>query len=141
MFWNRWNQNNPSKPHGRLAALLAALALLLAACAGDRGAGANQSAVMTGGDAERGWQALQDYGCFSCHVIPGVPRANATVGPPLNDWANRGYIAGRLANTPENLILWIRFPQEVNPGTAMPDVGATEQEARDMAAYLYTLSR
>lgn len=96
---------------------------------------------MPGGDPQRGWQALQDYGCYACHTIPGVPRANTTIGPPLNDWADRHDIAGRLPDTPENLILFVQSPQTVSPGIAMPDMGVTEQDARDMGAYLYTLRR
>ena len=94
-----------------------------------------------GGDPERGVAALQEYGCISCHTIPGVPRANALVAPPLSYWADRRYIAGKFANTPENLIPWIMSPQDMDTGTAMPDVGVTEADARDMAAYLYTLQR
>ena len=48
-------------------------------------------------------------------------------------------IAGRLANTPDNLVQWLRRPQIIKPGTAMPDMGVTEVHARDMAAYLATL--
>jgi cytochrome c len=123
----------------RLRWLLAAITLLLVACSG-RPTPASAPRVV-GGDPERGRQAIQDYGCQACHTIPNVPRADATVGPPLNDWADRHYIAGRLTNTPENLILWLRFPQEVDPGNAMPDMGVTEQDARDISAYLYTLQR
>jgi cytochrome c2 len=82
---------------------------------------------------------LADYGCNSCHTIPGVESADAWVGPPLNNWSERRYIAGTLANEPQNLIHWIRFPQEVEPGTAMPDMGVDEQAALDMTAYLFTL--
>jgi len=119
--------------------ILASAFILLAAC-GEQ-AMLTRPQQMPGGDPQQGWQALQDYGCHSCHTIPGVPRANATVGPPLNAWADRHYIAGRLPNTPENLILFVQFPQTVSPGTAMPDLGVTEQEARDIGAYLYTLRR
>ncbi len=93
------------------------------------------------GDPDRGVESLQAYGCGACHVIPGVPGAVSYVGPPLTDWAERHYIAGSLSNTPENLMLWLREPQTVEPGTAMPDMGVTEQAARDMSAYLYTLRR
>lgn len=94
---------------------------------------------VAGGDPERGAAALQAYGCGSCHAIPGVPGAVAYVGPPLDAWAERHYIAGALLNTPENLIYWLREPQAVEPDTAMPDLGVTEQDARDISAYLYTL--
>lgn len=93
------------------------------------------------GDTARGVKELQAYGCGSCHVIPGVPGAVSYVGPPLTDWADRHYIAGSLSNTPENLIRWVREPQAIEPGTAMPNLGVTEQAARDMSAYLYTLQR
>jgi cytochrome c1 len=44
-----------------------------------------------------------------------------------------------LYNTPDNLMLWIRNPPGVDPLTAMPDTGVTEGDARDIAAFLYTL--
>lgn len=34
---------------------------------------------------------------------------------------------------------WVMNPQAVEPGTAMPDLGVSEPEARHIAAYLYTL--
>lgn len=61
------------------------------------------------------------------------------VGPPLMEWARRGYVAGRLPNAPENLVAWLRDPQAISPGSAMPNLGLTAAEARDAAAYLYTL--
>jgi cytochrome c1 len=54
-------------------------------------------------------------------------------------FARRAYIAGQLANQPDNLIRWLQDPQAVEPGTAMPKLGVVPQVARDMAAYLYTL--
>jgi cytochrome c1 len=62
---------------------------------------------------------------------------NAFVGPPLNEYAQRHYIAGNMPNTAENLVLWIQYPQRFEPGTAMPDLGLSEGEARNIAAYLY----
>lgn len=92
-----------------------------------------------GGDAESGSRLMEFYDCGSCHVIPGIRKANGVVGPPLNFWSRRGLIAGAITNNPDNLIQWIVDPQSIEPGTAMPDLGVTEAEARDMAAYLYTL--
>jgi cytochrome c len=82
---------------------------------------------------------MRDYGCRSCHTIPGVGGFQATVGPPLAGWADRRYVAGRLPNTPASLERWITDPQGVVPGNAMPDVGVPDAIARDMGAYLYTL--
>lgn len=90
------------------------------------------------GDAARGRTAIVRYGCASCHIIPGIP-LQGSVGPPLTHMARRAYIAGRLPNAAQNMIEWVRFPQRVAPGDAMPDLGVSEKEARDIAAYLYTL--
>ena len=91
------------------------------------------------GNAERGTQRIAQYGCPACHTIPGVKNANGNVGPPLARIGERTYIAGMLRNTPPNLVRWIREPQAVIPGNAMPDMGVSEGDARDIAAYLYTL--
>jgi cytochrome c1 len=118
--------------------LLSACSELVAAAGLD--SEADMVVEMPGGNPDRGEDLLRAYGCDACHTIPGIYGANATVGPPLDAWADRRYIAGSLINTPDNLILWIQDPQAVEPGTAMPNLGVTEQEARDMGAYLYTLS-
>jgi cytochrome c oxidase assembly factor CtaG/cytochrome c2 len=94
---------------------------------------------LTGGEPDRGRQVVTNYGCDTCHTIPGVLTADATVGPPLTAFASRSYIAGRLENTPENLMFWIRQPHSVDDKTAMPETGVTEADARHIAAYLYTL--
>ena len=92
-----------------------------------------------GGDADRGKQQIVAYGCGSCHVIPGITGANGMVGPPLTSWSQRRIIAGEVANTPDNLVYWITVPQSIEPGVAMPNLGVSDGQARDIAAYLYTL--
>lgn len=92
-----------------------------------------------GADPLRGRAAVERHGCGACHVIPGIRQAQGRVGPQLADFGNQVYIAGMLANRPENLVAWIHNPQQVNPDTAMPNLGVTEEEARDIAAFLYTL--
>lgn len=94
---------------------------------------------VAGGDAERGRAALRAHGCAFCHHVPGVEAAQGIQAPPLTRWAERQYIAGALPNRPDALVLWIMDPQAVEPGTAMPYLGVSEADARDMAAYLYTL--
>jgi cytochrome c2 len=97
------------------------------------------AAALTGGEPSRGKQVIRQYGCGSCHVIPGIREANALVGPSLEQIASRMYIAGVLPNTPENMLRWLQNPPAVDPLTAMPNLGVTEADARDMAGYLYTL--
>ena len=88
---------------------------------------------------ERGRRALSQYACSACHTIPGVTSSHPNVGPPLAGMAGRRLIAGRLANTPDNMVQWLRHPNIIKPHTAMPDMGVSEVHARDMAAYLATL--
>lgn len=91
------------------------------------------------GDAENGRLLLRQYGCGSCHRIPGVAAATGKVGPPLQGVGKRVYLGGVLPNTPENMAAWIRAPQKFDPPTAMPDLQVGPEHARDMVAYLYTL--
>ena len=116
--------------------LLAAL-LSLAGCSG--GKVTRPYDVALSGDAQHGKQLIQGYGCGACHTIPGIHAARGVVGPPLMFFSRRTMIAGELPNSPENLVRWIEDPESVEPHTAMPKLGLTEREARDVAAYLYTL--
>ncbi|HEX4507557.1 MAG TPA: c-type cytochrome [Alphaproteobacteria bacterium] len=91
------------------------------------------------GDIDRGKVALGQYACAACHTIPGIVAPPGHVGPTLAGMSQRSVIAGLLANTPEDMVAWIRHPQTISPGTAMPDMGVSAQDAGDMAAYLTSL--
>jgi cytochrome c len=121
-----------------LVAALAALSVL-AGCAAPREDARTSAITLTGGDPDRGKAAITRYGCPSCHNIPGVPGATATVGPPLDNIAVRSVLGGHLLNTPDNMERWIQKPQEVDPKNVMPNMSVTDQDAKDIAAYLYTL--
>jgi cytochrome c2 len=108
--------------------------LLLAACSG-----APPAPSLQGADPAEGRLLLRQYGCGSCHRIPGVADAQGNVGPPLDLVGRRIYLAGMLPNTPENMMQWIRAPRQVDPLTRMPDLQVPERHARDMTAYLQTL--
>ena len=108
-------------------------ALMTVACGRDGGP------PLAEGDTERGRELLRQFACGSCHDIPGVAAAMGNVGPPLGGVARRAYLAGVLPNTPQNMAAFIREPQKADPRTAMPAMGVTEDQARDMTAYLYTL--
>lgn len=90
-------------------------------------------------NAERGASLIAQHGCGSCHIVPGVSRAHGTVGPSLAGFRDRAYVAGVLPNRPGDLVDWLMRPSVHSPDTAMLDLGLTESEGRDMAAYLYTL--
>lgn len=103
------------------------------------GIGAVDPAADSTANPERGLRALSQYACNGCHLIPGVTGADVHVGPPLAGIARQQLIAGAIANTPDNMARWLRSPQSIDPLTAMPDLGITQRDARDMAAYLATL--
>jgi cytochrome c len=111
--------------------------LLLVACRNEHGDAAY--AVATGGDADRGEERIRAYGCKACHEIPGVRGPDGYVGPSLDKLARRTFLGGEVPNTPDNLVRWLRDPHAIELRTAMPAVGMSEEEARDVAAYLYTL--
>jgi cytochrome c2 len=117
-----------------------ALALLAVAAIGcdEEDPDANEEAhALTGGDPVRGRAMIRQYGCGSCHMVPDVPGARGTVGPSLAGLAERSYVGGVLVHTPENLVRWITNPKAVDEKTAMPNLGVSPDEARDIAAYLY----
>lgn len=116
----------------RLIAGLLGVSAFAAACTG--GMPSEQRA-----GEQRGRQLVVAYGCTSCHQVPGADVPQGQVGPPLGSFADRRAIAGRLPNSTEHAVRWIRDPQDVDPRTIMPDLGVTEQDARDIVAYLYSL--
>jgi cytochrome c2 len=91
------------------------------------------------GDARRGAKLIGLLGCGGCHGVDGVKDAVGNVGPPLTHVGTRVYLAGVLENTPRNMVAWLRSPQKFVPRNAMPDIGLSEADARDIAAYLYQL--
>lgn len=91
------------------------------------------------GNAVLGRQALYQHACNACHMIPGVTGPEVHVGPSLAGFAARTNIAGVLPHTAENLERWLREPQAVKPGTAMPAMGVSPADARHIAAYLAEL--
>lgn len=121
-----------------LPLLVVASALALSGCTGGRTVFA-YSVDTRGGSAQRGKDLISHYDCGSCHSIPGIPEARGLVGPPLILMGRRTYIAGEVPNTPDNLVQWLQDPKSIEPNTAMPKLGLSEAQARDIAAYLYTL--
>jgi cytochrome c1 len=124
----------PSLP---LLLFATATTCLLSACNGGQATKAAEVGPI--GDAAHGKQLIAGYGCGACHMIPGVDGARGLVGPPLFYFSERTMIAGELPNTPDNLVRWIQNPRDVEPKTAMPDLGLSESQAYDIAAYLYTI--
>ena len=119
--------------------LLLGICLLSAASSACAGGDRKLAEDITGGRVARGQSAFRRLGCGSCHEIDGDFTTQGHVGPALDEFALQSYLPGGLANTPDTLVRWIRFPRQVVKTTAMPELGVSEKDARDLAAYLYTL--
>ena len=126
----------PFPPLSRIVpgAFVLTCAALLGGCGDD-----DLRQPFVGGDAEAGRKLVTQYQCGACHAIPGVPGAGGDAGPALERFGRLGYIAGGIPNVPPRLVAWLLDPPALKPGTTMPGMGLTEQEARHVAAFLYTL--
>jgi cytochrome c len=114
----------------------AGLVLLLAACNREQ---KSQITASTGGNIDNGRKLVQQYGCTSCHDIPNVSGPRGMVGPPLTNIGSRQVIAGKFPNTPANMIAYLKDPQAADAQNVMPNLGLTDAQSRDIAAFLYTL--
>ena len=128
---NAAERRRPLRNPAGLAIVVIPLLVLLSGCS--RSDGADSDAAM------RGASLIENYGCGTCHVIPGIAGARGLVGPPLSAMARRTFIAGVLSNSTDHMATWVQDPQSVVPGNAMPNMGISDQDARDIAAYISTL--
>lgn len=112
-----------------------ALAGMLCACA-DK---SDPPRALMGADANRGLEVMERTGCAACHNTPGVAWPKGLAGPSLKGFADRPMIAGQFPNRPDRLIAFLKDAPSMAPATAMPAMPLTDAEARDVAAYLYTL--
>jgi len=119
------------------AAFALAYALTASGCMSSRSSYGGVHVV--GGDPDRGAALIRETGCGACHSIPGIREADSFVGPPLTAWSRRTFIAGSLPNVPGNLMDWVANAHTLYPDGAMPNFDFSAQQARDVAAYLYTL--
>jgi cytochrome c len=98
-------------------------------------------ALAPGSPAFEGAQIIATKPCGGCHVIPGIAGATGAVGPNLAGVASRAKIAGGAVDNrgPDDLKAWILNPASKKPGTLMPNVGLSDDEATKIAAFLETL--
>lgn len=116
----------------------AVLVLVITGC-GILTSSQDASVEETGGNIARGEDLVRLNGCMACHSIPDMSSVQDGYGPDLDGFADRRLIGGSAENTPDVLIQFLMSPQTVIPGTGMPTLGLTEEEARDIATWLYTL--
>ena len=91
------------------------------------------------GDPAAGRQLFIAAGCAGCHTLNDLPGATGVAGPNLTNVVLRPTLAGEtIPMTADTLTRFLLEPSAVKPGSPMPSVGLTEQEARDVAAFLYS---
>lgn len=117
----------------------AAAVLICAAVAACERAEAPAHLQVVDGDPGAGRAVVAARGCTACHRIPGIGSPQGAVGPGLDGFGSRAYLAGRFPNRPATLTAWLKDPPAMDPATAMPSLGLTDAQARHVAAYLYTL--
>lgn len=98
-----------------------------------------RGASVTGGDPQAGKQKIVVHDCHSCHVIPGIEGDARLLGPTLDHWSGRDTILDRWPNNSVNLEKWIRHSEQMLPGTTMRMMSVNEQDAKDIAAYLFSI--
>jgi mono/diheme cytochrome c family protein len=125
--------------HIRQAAKFAGLACLLFPLTACEEASIPADQRITGGNPETGRAVIATVECGICHRIPGIRGANGIVGPPLDEFGLRQFIAGMHPNQPATLVRWVMNAPSIAPNTGMPDLDLTDTQARHVAAYLYTL--
>lgn len=91
------------------------------------------------GDPARGLATIERVGCAACHAVPGVRWPQGRTGGALAGIGARPLIAGRLPNQPDVMAAFVRDAPSLLPDVAMPPMPLTDDQARDVAAYLYTL--
>lgn len=132
--------HNRRKTQKLAALILLTLIMALSACDWFRDFNFERGARLSGGDPQMGRKQLGMHSCVSCHVIPGVPKADGTKGPSLVHWYRRSTFLNTYPNTPENMEKWLAMPSHRKPGTSMPDLNVSQQESRDMTAYLFSIN-
>lgn len=128
-----WGRRLPEDP----SLLVKALALVACACLSACKDPVETRREPAKSAEARGLVAIRDAGCGSCHEIPGVDWPRGRLAPSLEGFDDVGLIAGQLPNRPEVLAAFIRNAPLVKPGSTMPPMPVTRQEAQDIASYLY----
>lgn len=93
--------------------------------------------------AQEGKELFEEKACLSCHATDNTTYSAGTVpiGPDLTNFGDRSRFAGILHPTKENLIDWLKDPEEIKPGNLMtgayPEL--SDDEADKIAEYLLQL--
>ena len=90
------------------------------------------------GNATAAKAHMEKYSCQACHVIPGMGPGGA-LGPDLTGFGSRPTLNARVPKNPQAVAAYLLNPTAIDAQTSMPAVGLSEEEAKDIAAFLETL--
>jgi len=91
------------------------------------------------GNVELGREFFVLKGCTGCHIAPGMPNGGQ-IGPnQTHFYARPTIVGGLLPNTPAAVERWLKDPPAVKPGTLMPNLSLTDEQIKDLTAFLYSL--
>jgi cytochrome c oxidase subunit II len=86
-----------------------------------------------------GKRMFETTACINCHAIRGTV-ANGRYGPDLTHLMSRKTLAsGAVANTTDNLRLWIENPEAIKPGSLMPAMKLNDADLDALVRYMETL--
>jgi cytochrome c2 len=128
-------QEQAGRPLPQLAVMLVLAGAGLAGCDGPP----DRTPTLGEADPQRGLRLVVEHGCTACHAFPGVQWPRGRLGPSLEGFGRQGLIAGQLPNQPGVLMRFVRDAPSLVPGTAMPAFPMSDQDARDVTAYLLRL--
>ncbi len=90
-----------------------------------------------GGSAAKGKEHFENFGCKACHVIGDDERVRNARASSYDIAPELTHAAGKLH--PDWIFDWIKNPRHYNPTTKMPSLRLTDQEARDLVAFIMTM--
>ncbi len=99
-----------------------------------------EKSITANGDAIKGKELVSSLGCLACHsdkaagamdrekISSSLQTLRSQFGPNLNGLGSK--------TSPEWIVQWLKNPSHYDPGTKMPNMKITDQEAVDIARYL-----
>jgi cytochrome c len=121
--------------------LIGIVALAAAACQSASPAAQAPPPPPAGSPAAQGQTLMAQKGCGACHIIPGVAGATGTIGPSLAGIGSKNSVAAGAVpiRGRDDLVRWVADPPAVKPGTQMPNLNLTPEEADSIVSYLELL--
>jgi cytochrome c2 len=90
-----------------------------------------------GGNPDRGKKVVETVGCLACHVVGEHVQVREERGTSYDIAPELTRVGSKVKA--DWLYDWVKNPRHYNPTTKMPNMRLTDQEAKDVVAYLMGL--